>query len=319
MTLRLITLVFLSILLSSSCTGEGGFFDAEPVTVGIAAGEGETRTSMLPNGLSARWETGDEIAVWALNSSGTSALEAQKFVAYGLDSGHGFFTSTLASPMPDDIYTYYACYPFPESYDGTSATFTIPDIQDGRVSGGADLMIASLVQHGPLTPIADPDNHSGMSLQMNHMLHQFRFYIPGTESAIIADHQITRLELTFPKPVAGKVTYRLSEPSAPVSTKLDKNSIILQLQHPMAVSSELDYTCVAFAPTSFELGESLKIRAFTSDKIAVVDPVDLCARNFEPGHSTPVRLLIKEFIDYPYAITFTLDGNYVGENVWMFP
>ena len=317
--MQLIFLALVLTMLSSSCTGEGGFFDSEPITVGIVLEDGQTRTTMLSDGLSACWEAGDEIAVWALNSAGAPVLEAQRFKAYGLDFGHGFFTSTLASPMPEDMYTYYACYPFPESFSGTSATFIIPDVQDGKVSNGADIMISSPVLHGPLTPIADPDDHSGMSLQMNHMLHQFRFYIPETESSVIADNQITKLELTFPKPVAGKLTYNLDEISKPAAQVLDKNQITLCLTTPLTITKEqdniYDYTCVAFAPTSFEAGKFLKVRAFTENKIAVIDPIDLRERNFAAGHSTPVRLLVKEFVDFPYTITFKLDGNFVGENV----
>ena len=305
------------ITLTSSCTGEDVLSDTGLITVGILAENGYTRTTMLPNGLSSCWEDGDEIAVWASNSSGSYALEAQKFTAYGLDGGYGFFTSILESEMPFEQYAYYACYPYPQTYNGTFATFNIPDFQDGKVADGADVMIANPIQYGPLTPLPDPEDHFGMSLQMNHMLHQFRFYIPETSS--IGQNQISKLELTFPKPVAGKLTYNLADPTEPAFQVLDKNKITLLLTTPLDVAKEsediYDYACVAFAPTSFEPGESLKIRAFTEDKIAVIDPIDLRARTFEAGHSTPVCLLVKEFIDFPYVITFTLDGNYVGEKV----
>ena len=38
--------------------------------VGIYAGGGQTRTEMLSDGLGAVWTADDEIAVWAVNSSG---------------------------------------------------------------------------------------------------------------------------------------------------------------------------------------------------------------------------------------------------------
>ena len=142
-----------------------------PVEVGINAGKGsQTRTVMLPNGLSAAWEDGDELAVWARNSSGSYILAKQIFKTYGVNQTRGFFTSVLPSEMPQDDYTYLCCYPAPLSVSGTSVTFNLPSVQDGKASGGADIMIADPVQHGPLAPLADPDDHSNLSLRMNRMM-----------------------------------------------------------------------------------------------------------------------------------------------------
>ncbi len=64
----------------------------------------------------------------------------------------------------DGTYTYMCCYPVPSSVNGTKATFNLPAVQDGKASGGADIMIATPVEHGPLAPVPDPEDHSGMSL-----------------------------------------------------------------------------------------------------------------------------------------------------------
>lgn len=314
-------LTFIGFVVLSSCVGdirEEISRKPEPVQVGLCLGGEKTRTSMLSNGLSAEWLAGDQIAVWAKNSAGAYQLSNQIFKLYGSDVKRGFFTSTLESAMPEDVYTYYCTYPSPISVNGTQATFSLPSVQDGKVTGGADIMVATPVQHGPLTAIPDPDDHSGMSMQMNRMMHQFRFYIPENNT-VMESARITKMELNFPSEVCGKVVVDMANPNQRVILSEARRNITLQLAKPLTISEEsvdeYDYACVAIAPTKFSEGQSLSIRAFTEDKIAVIDPIDLRARNFQSGHSTPVRLIVKELIEYPYVIKFTLNGNDVGEPV----
>lgn len=286
--------------------------------VGIHAGGAQTRTEMLSDGLGTVWTDGDEIAVWAVDASGSEVLSNKKFITYGLDNSRGFFTSTLSSAMPDGTYTYFCSYPAPVSVNGTMATFSLPSVQDGKVSDGADIMIATPVQHGPLTAISDPDDHSGMSMQMNRMLHQFRFFIPENDE-ILGEQTIHKIELSFPQPVCGDLAFDLSDPSQAAAVTNPQSAITLQLARPFGPSSEstdeYNFACVAVAPFKAEQGQMLSIKAFTEDKIAKLEPIDMRARTFQAGHSTPVRFLIKELVDFPYVIRFTLNGNNVGENV----
>ena len=302
----------------SSCEAEFKAESPQNVEVGFCVGEDLTRTTMLSNGLSAEWVAGDKIAVWAVNSSGNYQLSNQPFELYGLDSSRGFFTSTLTSVMPEDIYTYYCSYPSPLSFDGTMATFSVPSVQDGKVTGGADVMVATPVKYGPLKALPEIEDHSNMSMSMNRLLHQFRFYIPESNSLMDAE-EITKIELNFPREVCGKVTVDLADPSQPAILTDAARKLTLQLEKSLLKSSEsageYQFACVSVAPTTFAEGESLSIRAFTADRIAVIDPIDLRVKTLQPGHSTPVRLVVKDIIDYPYVILFTLTGNQVGENV----
>ena len=293
--------------------------DAGPHVVGLYAGNGtDTRTEMLPNGLSAVWSAGDELAVWARNSAGEFAISSQVFKTYGIDSRSGFFTSTLSQAMPDDTYTYYCTYPVPVSVNGTDVTFSIPAEQDGKVTGGADIMIATPLQHGKLTSVPDPEDNSGMSMKMNRMMHQLRFYIPENNE-IMQSEKITRIELTFPRDVVGDAVMNFADPAQGAVLNNAGRKVTLNLEEPLLISSEsvdiYNYACAAFAPVKFEEGESLSVRAFTEDRIAVIDPINLRSRNMQRGHSTPVKLIVKEIVDYPYVIEFTLTGNNVGENV----
>ena len=303
------------LIICQSCQIDLQDFDndfAGPVKVGFYAGGAQTRTHMLPNGLSAEWDAGDELALWASNSSGSYVLANQIFKTYGLDRQLGFFTSELASAMPEGTYTYMCCYPVPKSVTGTKATFVIPSQQDGKASGGADIMVASPVRHGALTSVPDPEDHSGLSMTMNRMLHQFRFWIPESDTEM-KGAAIERIKLLFPRQVVGQVQFDLADPSTASSLMDGGNSIDLKLKEPLSVA-EQNYACAAFNPTVFQAGESLQIKAYTSDKIVLVRPVDLCARNFQPGHSTPVKLFVTEVTDYPYSLSFKVASNNLGEN-----
>ena len=156
--------------------------ETNQLTVGFYAGGVATRTVIGENGLSAAWEEGDKMAVWAKNSSDTYTLSRTVFGMYGVGGSTGVFTATLDAPMAEDRYMYMAAYPVPKNVQGTIASFDLSDEQDGRASGGSDIMIADPVMHGPLTEIPKPDDHSTLRLSMNHILHHLRFYVPeGTD------------------------------------------------------------------------------------------------------------------------------------------
>ena len=290
--------------------------DKKGVEVGFYAGGCQTRTAMLPNGLSAEWQPGDDIAVWAKNSSGTYTLSNQIFKTYGINSSRGFFTSELSSAMPEDTYTYYCCYPAPLSVSGTTATFNVPAVQDGKVTGGADVMVATPVQHGAMTAIPDPEDHSGLSMKMNRMMHQFRFYVPE-EDQLLGDEKIERILLSFPVGVTGNVSVDLADPTVQAVVSDAQADAELNLSQPIGVSSGDDYqfACFAFPPVQFAEGQSLQIvKAYTDDKIAFFDPVDLKGKTCEAGHSTPVQLKIREIVDFVGIIYFKVGVNNLGEN-----
>ena len=283
---------------------------SRPVEVGIYAGGTQTRTQMLPNGLSAAWTDGDQIAVWAVGSNGSYTLDNQIFKTYAIDGGHGFFTSELDSPMPDDTYTYYCCYPAPSAVDGTKATFYMPTTQDGKVTGGTDVMVAVPVTHGALAPIPEEEDHSGLSLEMNRMMHQFRFWVPS-EDTLLDGEEIERMILTFPTQVIGNIQIDLANPTRTILTS-GYREITLLLDEPVSKVKQ-NYACVAFVPTKFSEGQSLQLRAYTDDKIVLFDPIDLQGRSFQAGHSTPVKLKASEVVDYG-RIRFTVTDNNLGED-----
>ena len=302
-------------LLISSCSyelHEKHDIPEGPIEVGFFAGGAQTRTEMLQNGLSAQWTPDDKLAVWALGSNGLYALSNQEFNAYGIDGKHGFFTTMLDTAMPEDTYLYYCCYPVPESVDGTNVTFNLPALQDGKVSGGADIMIAHPVSYGPLIPLTDVEDHSGMTMSMKRMMHQFRFYVPEDDVQLQGE-EIERIILTFPTQVVGRVSADISLHDTETVLLSGYREVTLNLAEPLAKEKQ-NFACVAFVPTQFQAGDMLHLKAYTKDKIVQIDPIDLKSRYFEAGHSTAVRLMPRAVMDYPYVLNFTVSGNNLGEN-----
>ena len=300
----------------SSCEAEFKAEIPQNVEVGFYVGDDKTRTSMLSDGLSTKWEADDELALWARNSEGDFILQNQIFKNYGADVNRAFFTSELSAPMPDGIYTYLSCYPLPAAVNGTDVTFNVSSVQDGKASGGAAVMIATPTQSAELTALPSSDDHSTMKMKMNHMMHQFRFYVPE-EDQILGNEKIERICLTFPKAVTGDVTFNLENLESQPVIANGQTDISLELTQPIGVSKGNDYefACLAFAPVKFEEGQTLQItRAYTHDKIALFDPIDLKGKDCLAGHSTPIKLKIKELVGQAGIITITLGANYLGEN-----
>lgn len=268
---------------------------------------------MLEDGLSATWVTDDKIALWAKNSSGAYILSNQTFKTYGYDDAKGYFTSTLSSAMPEDTYTYYCTYPVPSSVTGTIAEFYVPSTQDGKASGGADVMVSTPVTYGPLSTIPDPEDHSGMSMEMNRVMHQFRFLIPS-EDTPLARESIVTMRLTFPADVVGNIMLNFANPTGWPTLMQGSGEITLNLADPISYEKG-NYACVAFVPTVFNEGQELQLKAYTSDKIVQFDPINLKAKTCLPGHSTPVILIPTAVVEYPYQISFKVVGNNLGENV----
>lgn len=283
--------------------------------VGLYAGGAQTRTEMLSNGLSAAWVAGDELALWAKNSSGSYTLSKQIFKTYGIDAERGFFSSTLSSEMSDGTYTYMCCYPVPSSVNGTKATFNLPSEQDGKASGGVDIMIAEPIRGGALTAIPDPDDHSTISMAMKRMMHQFRFWIPSGEN--IMGEKVEEITMTMPQNIAGTVTADVSDPSAAPALSNGVNTVVMRLAEPIGESSSLSnasFACASVFPSEGTYTDSdyMNLQIYSETYKVTVDPISLSGRSFAAGHSTPVKILPTSAEKF-YRLTLEVGNNFIGE------
>lgn len=328
--------VFLIVCILAACSKVDNIrpLPGGPVEVGfiVGASEGEThpqtKTSMITNGtderyaagLSAKWEEGDEVALWAKNTAGSYILAKQSFKIYGVDKTWAAFTSTLNSPMPEGQYTYYCTYPTPEQISGTTATFTLPYTQDGKVSNGADIMVAAPAIHGPLKAVPAEDDKSGLTIQMERLMHQFRFWLP--QGSNILGEPIVRIEFTLPRAAAGKFTADITNPTAPIQPIAGSttNSIILDLAEPIGESTAdaPHYACVAIFPSGTPYGEDdkIEITIYSNAKKTVLEPISLNGRDFLPGHSTPIKLFPNaETIEDNPRLDIRIGDNFIGEEL----
>ncbi len=286
--------------------------------VGFRLGETSTKTALNSDGLSTSWVAGDKISVWAKDASGSYTLNNQTFkYIRTIDDKNvkeSVFTSPLSGAMPSGEYTYYAAYPVPESVSGTSVTFTLPSAQDGNVSGGADILLATPLAAPALEEAATIADYTSIGLKMQHLLHQFRFYVPDGEDKL-GGEKIEKIILTFSRPVAGKVTADFSDPTADATLSGGESTLTIKPADGLlpSTSAVKNYAAVSLFPFTATEGETFGIKAYSASKVCTADPVDLKTRTFEKGHSTPVKLLFTEVRDYA-RIRFTVSGNNLGEN-----
>lgn len=286
--------------------------------VGFSAGGAcSTRSSMLDDGLSAEWTAGDRIAVWARNSSSSYILAGQSFGIYGLDGGRAFFSSVLASSMLEDDYTYFATYPEPLSLNGTSVNFNLPSVQDGKVSGGADIMIAEPVNYGALKALPEIEDHSGMSMSMRHVLHQLRFWLPSGTNTL--GEPLSEIAIEMPFNVCGTVTADFTDPDADLTLSGGSNEIRLRLTDSLAESEFPSpvFACAAIAPhvEAAASSDSMRLTVYSHHYKSVLEPLSLSGRSFVGGHSTPVKIVTAAAEAY-YRLSFHVGANHIGEALW---
>ncbi len=288
------------------------------VALGVSGSSTDTRTS--PNSEYNRffWDKGDKVAVWAKSEDGTYSFENYTFrllASTDTPSSVAWFTSTLPAAMAEGTYTYYMCYPLPESVSGTVAAFTVPSVQNGDLSGGSDITVAVPVQGSALGPIPE-DGVVGdeVLVKMKHMLHFLRFYIPEGEN--ILGEPVERIVLTMPQSVAGKLAVDVSDISNRTVTG-GKSVIRIDLADSLeeSTSSERHYAGVAILPADsvYSSSDSMQVKIISRNYYSALT-YSLDGRSFEPGHVTSVALR-PEGLEEKYILDFVLASNNLGEDV----
>ena len=315
--------------------GCGGFAPVDPkiipssVDVVLAVGDAPgTRTEYDVEARRFVWNDGDKLAVWAKSSDGTFALDNQPFRLLASGTGHqsgaepgtdnssAYFTSTLPSPMAEGTYSYYMTYPLPESVGGTTATFTVPAVQDGLASGGVDVLVAGPVSGPALSAVKEGvpvDEDNLLKVRMKHLLHFLRFYIP--EGNNVLGEPVKRIEFTMPQAVAGKISVDVSDAST-ASLGEGVNGMTLELREPIDESADGTDVAVAgiFPPlAAYSAGEKMAVSIYSENKWASLAPMSLNGRTFEAGHITPIPLRPTEARQL-YKLKFTLASNNLGED-----
>ncbi|MBO5984479.1 MAG: hypothetical protein J6P90_05610 [Rikenellaceae bacterium] len=342
MQLKKCLILALSMLLFTACIREE--FDSvqksQSVVVGFCAdGSIRTRTEINDDGKSTAWSPSDKIALWAKNeSTQTYTLNNTAFSVYFRDtSTSAFFTTTLGEAMPDASYTYYATYPTPVSVSGTTATFIAPASQDGKMGGGAAIMVATPQSgKGALDIVTDREASdevmdSNLHLGMTHKMHALRMFIPDIDTKRyygFGEEKVQRIELTMPWDIAGTVSTDFVNPAAGITlTGNGSRTITLNLEEPIGATTangnsyDYDYAYASIIPAP--AGDAsiyngvLEAKVFTSTKAALasISLANLAeSHQFLAGHITPVILNCSNTLQR-YALRFKMGANNLGEDI----
>lgn len=332
----------LSLILFWACVKEE--FESAPQSQGVvvgfyADGSAGTRTTINDDGVSTSWSTTDRLALWALNESTQAyTLNNTPFKVYFRDtSTSAFFTTTLDAAMPEASYTYYATYPTPASVNGTTATFVAPATQDGKMGGGAAIMVATPQSGiGALDIITDRSQNDelmdgNLHMSMSHKMHALRMFIPDIDTKRyygFGDEKVERIELTMPWDIAGTVNTDIADPAAGLTlTGNGSKTITLNLQEPIGATTasgnsyDYDYAYASIIPAPANdpsiYNGVIEARVYTTNKIArsTISLANVASSHkFEAGHITPLVLNCSDVLDR-YTLHFLMGENKLGENI----
>jgi len=316
-----------------------------PVKVGFWMGKGDsenTRTFINDDGRTISWEAEDKVALWA-QKDGAYTFQNQTFDTWfvAAETNQAFFTTTLPEAMPEGTYTYYACYPKPQSVSGTTATFTLPSMQDGKMGGGADIMVAQgtgpaleklYIPEDEAIDGQEPDyvlDQKRLSLNMSHLVHALRFYVPQAKWGFPTGETVERIVFTMPANVAGTVTADVSNTNGLTLTSGGTNTISLNLKEPIGASTAdnggniiYDYAVAAILPpsTNYESNDKLVVKTYSQSRVATQE-ISLNGRGSQAadekmrmaaGRVTPVGLNCLTVTERP-KISFRIASNNLGE------
>ncbi len=279
----------------------------------------DTRTSVASDLHSVCWEDGDHLALWAFKPDYSQALSAQDFAIYGRSSQRAYFSSTLASPMAEGTYTYWAASPLPTRNKDGYVTFAIPEKQDGK---GAGIMLSNLVQAGPLKPREEYEPAERFALEMSQQLHLLRFYIQDDEQ-LLGGEKVERMEFIFPSDVTGSLRTAIPVtaepgvyPSAEQTLQDGSPNLNLTLDSKLEVSAGTTrhYAFATIFPRQWGADESFSARLYSQSRIAIIDDILLGGRNMQAGHATSVRLTPNRLREYR-RIFINFRSNPIGEPI----
>ena len=296
-----------------ACTGiETERRSEGPVRVAFTITQPGTKAELDPSAGRFTWETGDKVAVWADNQSGSPVLEAREFTLLARDNyDKGYFTSTLDTPMEEDTYNYYIAFPLPSSFSGKNAVFNLPSRQDGKASG-ACIAISDAIEAGALREFDEQRPVSetiSLDLRLRHLLHYLRFYIPQGENAL--NEPITSLEFSMPQGIAGTVNVNMADGSA---TLTDAQTSVTLAPEEAVQDGEFISSSIFPPQRTYVNDEFLNVRVFSENWYSDIEPIRLEGRDFQAGHITTVPLRAKT-VSPVYNLTFTLISNNLGQEV----
>lgn len=262
----------------------------------------QTRLAFDEDGATMRWTKGDRIALWGYNS-GSAAFENETFSLWypREDPSQGLFTGKV-NAMAAGTYDYYAACPTPQAAAGTKVSYTIPEVQDGRWHSDLDIMLARTTGAELREEILND-----VTLRFAHKVHALKITIP--EGRNLLGRPVSELRIEFGQPVAGRLTWDLTNPDAVPEKEQTATGITLAFDTPV---DEGDTFWVYLAPADLTGGE---VRFVATDGEEFSWPLSTWNfRDCAAGRITPVKLTVDE-LRPQHRYTVTVDPAHLGEPV----
>lgn len=290
------------------------------VTIDCAGGFGvDVRTfveGQLANGdLEIGWDEADRFRLWSCRSvDDTPVTAGADFALYHYDMTFPIarFKGEIdvAAYRAGETYNYYAVSPAPASeadVEGTRVSYTIPAVQTGEFDGKSDILTAQLFDAPALAEGHNPDVY----LRFQHHVHVLRITIPENRMG----EDVRAMELSFPAPVAGRLTVDAAGKSQPVLT--DGSEVIrLNFAEPKRVG---DVVYATIAPTTIPAEGVISMRIMGRTGETSTSCLGGVERVMAAGHFSPVELRVPQMKVRYTILTFRLPAdlgaNTLGEAV----
>lgn len=278
---------------------------AETISVSVGSGpkidiesEDKSRTQLGEDGVSVKWASDDQIALWAVNSRSETVFSKQAFKLYHYNTDYNTAKFRGDIPqMPADTYTYYAVSPVPSESDGTQATYLIPDVQDGGFNGDWDVMVADPVKAPALKK---NDTGETVQFQFRHKVHVLKIRIPKNDLG----EKVSEITLAFPQPVTGRMTVDAADPDAAPTLTGGNNTLTLRFDTPKDAG---DVVFAVIAPVELTAEQPVTITAIC--EAGESEPRDIPGKHFSEGHTTPIAYHIPAIGRYYTRLNFSLPAD----------
>ena len=325
---RWTTLLLLPLLAACSKAPEVAT-DPAAQTIEVAIGSGPrldittqsaTRTTLDEEGTQVKWQTGDQLALWAVNSASQRVIEAATFSLYHYNASYNSASFRGSIPaLAEDTYSYYAVSPVPAATDGLQVSYDIPAVQDGTFHGEWDVMVAkpvtgeALREHDRKDANGISDNSDIVNLQFAHKIHVLKITLPKNDLG----EPITEIELTFPTAVTGRLTVDASNPEADATLSGGSKTLTLRFAEPKDAG---DVVYAMIAPVTLEEGQQISILAVgeSSESESRTFAPASADRTFAAGHTTPINYNVPGLGRMFTRLNFRLDeagANTLGEEI----
>lgn len=262
-----------------------------------------TRTSIDPDGQSTRWAPGDKLALWAKDANGDFVLSNALFSMrhYSTEFDHAYFTANI-NEMAEGDYTYLLSYPYPQSVEGTKATYRVSATQSGNYDGKYDIMVAEPVVAKALSA----KERVELNTVTKHQMHALKINVP--EGRNLYGDRFYRLEITFPSDVVGDITVDVSDPNAEPTYTNTSNVIVVEREEGFDVGDDI---WVFVLPGTVEGDVTYRVRGERRHSEYTTFPM---SRTLERGHVTPVRMMIPVVYPLYTSVNISVEKNNLGED-----